>query len=292
MSIWTWRPSTGCSTSGAVWAVRPATSPTATALRSPGSTSPWNASRSLGPLTRRARLDGRVSFRQGSATDLPFPDTSFDRAYLIHVGMNVSDKAVLFAEVHRVLAGGGLLLVYDVLRARPGALTFPLPWASDPRSGFVADAAEYRGRIDYLAAACLVLGPSLLLAGLTLGRSGWTQPAVLVLPRHRACCDPGKHRSSSAVRCPCWSVSPSPSIFAPPRVSPLDRPRPWRRDQPGRTRRRPGWRAGSWVAARRMGMGWPTPERTRTRFSSAHLHRALQRRPQSPRSRRRATSAR
>jgi MFS family permease len=42
-------------------------------------------------------------------------------------------------------------------------------------------AATSRGRIDYLAAACLVLGPSLLLAGLTLGRSGWTQPAVLVL---------------------------------------------------------------------------------------------------------------
>lgn len=39
----------------------------------------------------------------------------------------------------------------------------------------------FHGRIDYLAAACLVLGPSLLLAGLTLGRSGWTQSAVLVL---------------------------------------------------------------------------------------------------------------
>ncbi|HEX3591330.1 MAG TPA: MFS transporter, partial [Pseudonocardiaceae bacterium] len=42
-------------------------------------------------------------------------------------------------------------------------------------------ATAFHGRIDYLAAACLVLGPSLLLAGLTLGRSGWTQPAVLVL---------------------------------------------------------------------------------------------------------------
>jgi len=41
--------------------------------------------------------------------------------------------------------------------------------------------AAFHGRIDYLAAACLVAGPSLLLAGLTLGRSGWAQPAVLVL---------------------------------------------------------------------------------------------------------------
>jgi MFS family permease len=37
------------------------------------------------------------------------------------------------------------------------------------------------GRIDYLAAACLVAAPSLLLAGLTLGRSGWTHPVVLIL---------------------------------------------------------------------------------------------------------------
>nr|WP_310971843.1 MFS transporter [Amycolatopsis sp. 505] len=41
--------------------------------------------------------------------------------------------------------------------------------------------SAFHGRIDYLAAACLVLGPSLLLAGLTLGRGGWTRPAVLVL---------------------------------------------------------------------------------------------------------------
>ncbi|HEY4460383.1 MAG TPA: MFS transporter [Pseudonocardiaceae bacterium] len=39
----------------------------------------------------------------------------------------------------------------------------------------------FNGRIDYLAAVCLVAGPSLLLAGLTLGRSGWTQPIVLIL---------------------------------------------------------------------------------------------------------------
>lgn len=44
-----------------------------------------------------------------------------------------------------------------------------------------AHSGLFHGRIDYLAGACLVAAPSLLLAGLTLGRSGWTQPAVLVL---------------------------------------------------------------------------------------------------------------
>ncbi|WP_432845659.1 MFS transporter [Amycolatopsis sp. CA-161197] len=36
------------------------------------------------------------------------------------------------------------------------------------------------GRIDYLGAAALIAGPSALLAGLVLGRTGWGQPAVLV----------------------------------------------------------------------------------------------------------------
>ncbi len=44
-----------------------------------------------------------------------------------------------------------------------------------------AHSGTFAGRIDYLAAVCLVVGPSLLLAGLTLGRGGWTQPAVLIL---------------------------------------------------------------------------------------------------------------
>ena len=33
--------------------------------------------------------------------------TSFDGAYMMHVGMNIADKAHLFAEVHRVLKPGG-----------------------------------------------------------------------------------------------------------------------------------------------------------------------------------------
>ncbi|MEU4675040.1 hypothetical protein AB0F91_45645 [Amycolatopsis sp. NPDC023774] len=35
------------------------------------------------------------------------------------------------------------------------------------------------GRIDYFGAAALIAGPSALLAGLVLGRTGWVQPTVL-----------------------------------------------------------------------------------------------------------------
>src|ERR1700752_754935 len=53
-------------------------------------------------LTRRCGLKGLVSFRQGSALDLPFGGGAFDAATLIHVGMNIADKAKLFENVRRV----------------------------------------------------------------------------------------------------------------------------------------------------------------------------------------------
>jgi len=60
-----------------------------------------------GALTRRCGLEGRAGFRQGSALAMPFAAGSFEVATLIHVGMNIADKAGLFAEVRRVLRPGG-----------------------------------------------------------------------------------------------------------------------------------------------------------------------------------------
>ena len=57
-------------------------------------------------LTRRCGLSDLVTFRQGSALDLPFDAATFDAATLIHVGMNIKDKARLFGEVRRVLKSG------------------------------------------------------------------------------------------------------------------------------------------------------------------------------------------
>ena len=54
-------------------------------------------------LARRVGLDNRVSYVCGSAVDLPFPDASFDAAYMLHVGMNIEDKAKLMGEVRRAL---------------------------------------------------------------------------------------------------------------------------------------------------------------------------------------------
>ena len=94
-------------------------------------------------LSRRAGIGG-VEFVEGSATALPFEDASFDAATMLHVGMNVADKAALFREVARVLRPGGGFAVYDVMRVGPGTLTFPMPWIADPAASFVAAAGGLR----------------------------------------------------------------------------------------------------------------------------------------------------
>jgi ubiquinone/menaquinone biosynthesis C-methylase UbiE len=96
-------------------------------------------------LTRRCGLGDRVTFRQGSALDLPFGADTFDAATLIHVGMNIADKAKLFGEVRRVLRSGGLFGVYEVMRAGQGDLPYPMPWAQTSETSFVETPETYRG---------------------------------------------------------------------------------------------------------------------------------------------------
>lgn len=94
-------------------------------------------------LTERVGLSARVSHDLGSATDLPYEDGSFARAMLIHVGMNIADKATVFAEVRRVLEPGGRFAVYEQMRIGEGDLVYPLPWAEDEASSFVETRDRY-----------------------------------------------------------------------------------------------------------------------------------------------------
>jgi ubiquinone/menaquinone biosynthesis C-methylase UbiE len=104
--------------------------------------------RVAGSLTKRTKLDGLVEFRQGSALELPFERDTFDRAYMIHVGMNIADKAGIFREVRRVLKPAGLFTIFDIMRAGDGPIRYPVPWALSEETSFVATVKEYRNALQ------------------------------------------------------------------------------------------------------------------------------------------------
>lgn len=99
-------------------------------------------------LTQLLKLDHLAEFRQASALELPFEAEMFDRAYMIHVGMNIADKAGLFREVRRVLKPGGLFAIFDIVRAGDSAIRYPLPWALDAATNFAAHAQTYRDALQ------------------------------------------------------------------------------------------------------------------------------------------------
>jgi ubiquinone/menaquinone biosynthesis C-methylase UbiE len=98
-------------------------------------------------LTRRCDLAGKVTFRVGNILDLSFEEGSFDAATLVHVGMNIADKARLFAQARRVLRPGGRFAVYDIMQVEPGPLPYPMPWAETEAISFVATPAAYREQL-------------------------------------------------------------------------------------------------------------------------------------------------
>lgn len=104
--------------------------------------------RVAGSLAWLVGLGERVSYRAGSALSLPFASGTFDGAYMLHVGMNIAEKAALFAETRRVLKPQGVFGVYDVMRAADGELAFPVPWAANAENSFVDDAATYRRLLE------------------------------------------------------------------------------------------------------------------------------------------------
>jgi ubiquinone/menaquinone biosynthesis C-methylase UbiE len=95
-------------------------------------------------LTRRCGLEAMASFQRGSALVQPFPDASFDVATLIHVGMNIEDKARLFQEVRRVLGPDGRFGVYEIMQVDDSELRYPMPWAVTLETSFVASPSTYR----------------------------------------------------------------------------------------------------------------------------------------------------
>jgi len=94
-------------------------------------------------------LDRQVSLYQGSALAMPFEDEAFEGAVMLHVGMNIDDKAVLFAEVYRVLRPGACFGVYDIMQINNGELAYPVPWATDDTTSKLATPGHYNQALTH-----------------------------------------------------------------------------------------------------------------------------------------------
>lgn len=99
-------------------------------------------------LSERVGLTELISYRQGDALNLPFPDESFDVVWTEHAAMNIPDKPLLYREMSRVLKPGGTLAIYDILAGPSGPVLFPVPWARSPETSFLVTPEEFRKVLD------------------------------------------------------------------------------------------------------------------------------------------------
>lgn len=98
-------------------------------------------------LTERCGLSDRVFFQTGDALHLPFENEAFDTVFLQHVAMNIEDRSALYAGVRRVLAPGGRLATYDLVRSE-GDVQYPVPWARDASTSFLLSEGETRAALE------------------------------------------------------------------------------------------------------------------------------------------------
>lgn len=98
-------------------------------------------------LTAWTRLTDRVTFVQGSALDMPFPDGSFDVVWTQHATMNIPDKPRLYGEIARVVRPGGRFAMFDVLAGPAQPIHFPVPWATEESFSFLLSPEDTRAEI-------------------------------------------------------------------------------------------------------------------------------------------------
>ena len=99
-------------------------------------------------LNRAVGLSDGIRLAVASAVDLPFEAAAFDRATMLHVGMNIADKAALMGEVARVTRRGALFGIYDVMRQGAGPVVYPVAWAADEATSFLGAPEDYRAALE------------------------------------------------------------------------------------------------------------------------------------------------
>ena len=95
-------------------------------------------------LTRRAGLESQVRHQVADALNLAFGDGEFDMVWTQNSGMNIADKASLYAGFSRVLRSGGTLAFQEPMAGQNSPPHYPLMWADDASMSFLGAPGDMR----------------------------------------------------------------------------------------------------------------------------------------------------
>ena len=95
-------------------------------------------------IAEKVGLTDKVRFQLCNILDLPFKADAFDMVWSQHTLMNISNKAKLFNQIHRVLKPNGILALYEVLAGDLAPIYYPVQWSSDPGTNFLIQENQMR----------------------------------------------------------------------------------------------------------------------------------------------------
>jgi ubiquinone/menaquinone biosynthesis C-methylase UbiE len=99
-------------------------------------------------LTARLKLSDRVKHRVGDALRLDVEPGAFDVVWTQNSGMNIADKARLYAGFAQALKPGGLLVTGEPMAGPVQPIVFPVMWAREPAASFLRTPDEMRSAME------------------------------------------------------------------------------------------------------------------------------------------------
>ena len=98
-------------------------------------------------LSEMVGLRDRVSLINGNVLKLPYKNETFEASYMVHVGMNISNKLSLMKNVYRVLKNKGVFVIFDQIKLNNNQIKLPLPWASKQSQSSIGSIRDYKSSL-------------------------------------------------------------------------------------------------------------------------------------------------